>query len=261
MTRRIPLGWVVPVLLLGIAAYALAEDLTLTTYYPSPRGVYKELRIGPGTPMPLTKATLHVRNLDLASGLAFRVDDEDDGGLTFERDQTPFVITNDGNVGIGTLAPAPGAALDVNGQIKITGGDPQPGRVLTATNAQGLAQWQSFSGSAPGTIVAWTATYEVVPPPGWTCFQNADCTGQSSPCVKAFDLWDPQNVMTFDTFEPQSLIGQSGTCSAMGADPWKFYTNRSCAPGYQLVIIPGGAYWQPASAISVGIVHYVCVKQ
>ena len=30
-------------LLLGTAVYALAEDITLTTYYPSPRGVYQEL--------------------------------------------------------------------------------------------------------------------------------------------------------------------------------------------------------------------------
>ena len=33
--------WLVVGLLLGTAVYALAEDLTLTTYYPSPRGVYR----------------------------------------------------------------------------------------------------------------------------------------------------------------------------------------------------------------------------
>ena len=38
-------GWVVVALLLGTAAYAIAqEQITLTTYYPSPRGVYDELR-------------------------------------------------------------------------------------------------------------------------------------------------------------------------------------------------------------------------
>ncbi|MBI3324224.1 MAG: hypothetical protein HYZ92_02995 [Candidatus Omnitrophica bacterium] len=37
-------GWMVAVLLLGTAAYALAEEITLTTYYPSPRGVYDQLR-------------------------------------------------------------------------------------------------------------------------------------------------------------------------------------------------------------------------
>jgi len=38
-------GWLIPTLLLGTMAYALAEDVTLTTYYPSPRGVYKELQV------------------------------------------------------------------------------------------------------------------------------------------------------------------------------------------------------------------------
>ena len=36
-------GWIVLTVLLGMMAYVLAEELTLTTYYPSPRGVYNEL--------------------------------------------------------------------------------------------------------------------------------------------------------------------------------------------------------------------------
>ena len=48
-----------------LPAFAVAEDITVTTYYPSPRGVYGELRttgnvgVGTGTTMPLT-ARLHV---------------------------------------------------------------------------------------------------------------------------------------------------------------------------------------------------------
>ena len=37
-------AWLVVGMLLGTMAYAIAEDITLTTYYPSPRGVYNELR-------------------------------------------------------------------------------------------------------------------------------------------------------------------------------------------------------------------------
>lgn len=37
-------AWMVVGMLLGTMAYAIAEDITLTTYYPSPRGVYDELR-------------------------------------------------------------------------------------------------------------------------------------------------------------------------------------------------------------------------
>ena len=37
-------SWLIVGLLLATAAYCVAEELTLTTYYPSPRGVYQELR-------------------------------------------------------------------------------------------------------------------------------------------------------------------------------------------------------------------------
>ena len=33
-------------LLLASGVYAVAEEITLTTYYPSPRGVYQQLRVG-----------------------------------------------------------------------------------------------------------------------------------------------------------------------------------------------------------------------
>jgi len=54
--------------------------------------------------------------------------------------------TNTGNVGIGTTAP--GAKLEVAGQVKITGGSPGAGRVLTS-DASGLATWQTITGTLP----------------------------------------------------------------------------------------------------------------
>ncbi|MCX6791377.1 MAG: hypothetical protein NTV62_04310 [Candidatus Gribaldobacteria bacterium] len=54
-----------------------------------------------------------------------------------------------GNVGIGTATP--GAKLEVAGQIKITGGTPSAGRVLTS-DANGLASWQVASGGG-GTVM------------------------------------------------------------------------------------------------------------
>ena len=38
-------AWLALSMALGLTATALAEEITLTTYYPSPRGVYKELRV------------------------------------------------------------------------------------------------------------------------------------------------------------------------------------------------------------------------
>lgn len=51
-------------------------------------------------------------------------------------------ITDDGKVGIGTTSP--GAMLDVAGQVKISGGSPALGKVLTS-DASGLATWTSPS--------------------------------------------------------------------------------------------------------------------
>ncbi|OGR42047.1 MAG: hypothetical protein A2X28_03655 [Elusimicrobia bacterium GWA2_56_46] len=63
-----------------------------------------------------------------------------------------FVSTN-GDVGIGTADP--GAKLEVAGQIKITGGAPGAGKVLTSDGA-GLAAWGTAVGDNLGDHVATT---------------------------------------------------------------------------------------------------------
>ena len=50
-----------------------------------------------------------------------------------------MLIDEVGNIGIGVYDPD--AKLEVNGQVKITGGNPGAGKVLTS-DANGLATWE-----------------------------------------------------------------------------------------------------------------------
>lgn len=61
------------------------------------------------------------------------------------------ILKSNGNVGIGTTNP--GAKLDVAGQVKITGGTPGLGKVLTS-DATGLASWQTPAAGGGSTL--WT---------------------------------------------------------------------------------------------------------
>ena len=71
------------------------------------------------------------------------------GGL-FESVSGYALITGGGNVGIGT--PTPTSKLEVNGQIKITGGTPGTGKVLTS-DGTGLATW-----ATPTLILPYAGT-------------------------------------------------------------------------------------------------------
>jgi len=64
-------AWLVVGMLLGTMAYAIAEDITLTTYYPSPRGVYNELRSNNNTFLAVDGGAVGIGS---ASASAYKLD-------------------------------------------------------------------------------------------------------------------------------------------------------------------------------------------
>ena len=74
-------------------------------------------------------------------GLNFSFYNYENGHIRFGANgSTRLQIEPNGNIGIGTITP--GAKLEVAGQVKITGGSPGSGKVLTS-DANGLASWQT----------------------------------------------------------------------------------------------------------------------
>lgn len=86
--------------------------------------------------------TLVVANSTSWAGDSNRVFTVGNGTAANNR-STAFVVQQNGNVGIGVRVAQ--TKLDINGQIKISGGAPGLGKVLTS-DANGLATWQTPSG-------------------------------------------------------------------------------------------------------------------
>lgn len=86
--------------------------------------------------------TLVVANSTSWAGDSNRVFTVGNGTAANNR-STAFVVQQNGNVGVGVRVAQ--TKLDINGQIKISGGAPGLGKVLTS-DANGLATWQTPSG-------------------------------------------------------------------------------------------------------------------
>jgi len=126
--------------ILGFGATLMAEDITLTTYYPAPYGVYDELSVSQQQEKPplepktsaltVSSTTTDTLTMPLISastksnGMLLDSEDTTDSYYILNiRSGAPlasrFYVRNDGNVGIGSTSPS--AALDVSGTINATG--------------------------------------------------------------------------------------------------------------------------------------------
>jgi len=126
-----------------------------------------------------------------------------------------------GNVGIGTTTP--GAMLEVAGQVKITGGSPGTGKVLTS-DAAGLASWADSSPAMPdgqdeGNTPYWDGTTWVLN--SSNIFNNGGNVGIGTS--------SPQGVFhvkteSLDTQEDQSNAGAGGAHININEGIWQSFT-------------------------------------
>ncbi|MCC6447061.1 MAG: hypothetical protein IT215_00035, partial [Chitinophagaceae bacterium] len=79
-----------------------------------------------------------------------------------------ITITNGGAVGVGTTTPT--TKLDVNGQIRMQGGSPGAGKLMTS-DANGVGSWSTAAGAG---LVSGSGTNNYVPK-----FTNANTIGNS----------------------------------------------------------------------------------
>ncbi|MFN8288121.1 MAG: hypothetical protein U0V74_15300 [Chitinophagales bacterium] len=144
--------------------------------------------LGVGTNTPVNKIQLHD-----SSGFDYRIQltNQNTGatagdGTTLRLSATNFIVNNqestgtinlgvsggngvyiasNNNVGIGNNSPS--TKLDVNGQVKISGGSPGAGKVLTS-DANGLATWQLPTGGGATGATGSTGPQGVTGPTGPT---------------------------------------------------------------------------------------------
>ena len=149
------------------------------------------------------------------------------------------LIVRYGNVGIGTTGPA--QKLDINGQIRIRGGNPAAGRVLTATGADGIATWQTpVSAGAPVG-----ASYVVMALDGTLTAERKLTAGTG---ITISDAGANSNVTVGLSYPSKSCgsgyairsfnVGSSAnpTCVAVGGQ----------VPSYTVTTVTGYGYYNPS---------------
>jgi hypothetical protein len=108
-------------IMLFMGIYSVAEEITLTTYYPAPYGVYNELTTTGNTYLATTlgnvgiglAATDTIQNkLDVKGSVAIGASYS---GVSPAAPVNGLIVQ--GQVGIGTASPTAGTALDVTGTI------------------------------------------------------------------------------------------------------------------------------------------------
>jgi hypothetical protein len=148
--------------------------------------------------------------------------------------------TPSGNVGVGTSSPS--AKLEVNGQVRIVGGSPGAGKVLTS-DASGLASWQeSTGGGGPDSDWAVSGNNMYTMPSG-----NIG-VGTSSPTTKL----DVNGQMRVRGGSPGA--GKVLTSDASGLASWQEPTGGG-GPDSDWAISGSDMYARPSGNVGIGTMN------
>ena len=136
-------------------------------------------------------------------------------GGRFISQSGPALVTAGGNVGLGTSSPT--AQLEVAGQVKITGGNPGTGKVLTS-DPSGLATWETPASSSVLTLPYSGSAYSAQ---GFAAFTvNATGTGQSGVAISGVNESSPMGsgIQGFDNNQTGfHMYGVIGSAVVLGA--------------------------------------------
>lgn len=153
MSRNILLLLAMAMLIIYTNGYSQGISISETNSPPDPSAMLDVSSTTKGFLPPRLTSTQRIAMLAPASGLVvydtdfnalfvmtgegwMRVDYDD----KWQKDEDNYLTYNQGNVGIGIFYPE--AKLEVNGQVKINGGAPGAGKVLTS-DAAGMATWMN----------------------------------------------------------------------------------------------------------------------
>jgi len=135
---------------LALGATLMAEEITLTTYYPAPYGAYEELTTTGDTYLATDSGKNTGVGLATTDTIQNKLDVEGSAAIGAAYSGTDAAPSNglivEGQVGIGTNSPTSGTALDVNGTINATaysaGGTSGATKTIQVWAAPG--QWETL---------------------------------------------------------------------------------------------------------------------
>ncbi len=139
---------------------------------------------------------------------AFAISSASLGGPRFSVDDANSRIFFDGDVGIGVITPA--AKLDIDGTIKISGGNPGDGKVLTS-DANGLASWVTPAAGGVTSVTSTDGTLTISP--------NTGAVVASLNLAKANTWTAAQTFNASTTFPGSGIWGSSGNVGIGTTNP------------------------------------------